>query len=406
MINVAMAQIRFLMQAAVVGTLAGAGICAVQSDGIAAQLATSAPHRDVASAFDEAMSGWMAKYGVQRGSIAVMRNDRLAFAVGYGGRGANERIPVWSLSKAITALCIANLVNDGKLRFDDPIGPLLSPVFQRFEQPADERLGRITVGQLLSHRSGIPRAFGRNSFAPGVAEALQRYEPRQASVDMLMPEIMKLSLARPPGEGYEYSNVGYILLGKIVETATGKRYESACGERVLAKAGIKEIPSFDKSWGGLTYSAGGWAMSGPEYLGFARLLRAKQSPLLVKDTRSFLETTDSKWINDRHVIASTLGINVRPLRSGLYNLFHMGAWTWHQDNAAGGAINEKRGTYFVLTGDGVGWFASFDGVNSDGDTQAMTDLDAALFRAHNEVSVWPDRDQFAAMGVGRVSKGR
>jgi hypothetical protein len=52
----------------------------VQSDVIAALMSTSAPHRDVAGAFDEAMRGWMTKYGVQRGSIAVMHNDRLAYA--------------------------------------------------------------------------------------------------------------------------------------------------------------------------------------------------------------------------------------------------------------------------------------------------------------------------------------
>jgi CubicO group peptidase (beta-lactamase class C family) len=250
MVNVAMAQIRFLMQAAVVGTLVDAGICTVQSDGMAAQLATSASHRDVAAAFDEAIRGWMAKYGVQRGSIAVMHNNRLAFAAGYGGRGANERIPVWSLSKAITALCIATLVSDGKFRFDDPIGPLLSPVFQRFGQPADERLGRITVGQLLSHRSGIPRAFGRNSFVPGVAEVLRRYEPREASVDMLMPEIIKLSLARPPGEGYEYSNVGYILLGKIIETAAGKPLNRPAESGFSQRQGSRRSPPSTKAGAG------------------------------------------------------------------------------------------------------------------------------------------------------------
>ena len=50
--------------------------------------------------FDDTMRTWTATHHVPRSSIAVMRNDRLMFAAGYGGRGASDRLPVWSLSKA------------------------------------------------------------------------------------------------------------------------------------------------------------------------------------------------------------------------------------------------------------------------------------------------------------------
>jgi CubicO group peptidase (beta-lactamase class C family) len=83
-----------------------------------------------AELFDDAMRTWRAAHGVSRASVAVMHDDRLVFAAGYGGRGANERVPVWSLSKAITALCIATLIRDGRLSFLDPIGRLLAPIFQ------------------------------------------------------------------------------------------------------------------------------------------------------------------------------------------------------------------------------------------------------------------------------------
>jgi CubicO group peptidase (beta-lactamase class C family) len=58
--------------------------------------------------FDLIMQRWMAAHGVTRGSLAVMLDCRLVSAAGYGGRGVNERVPLWSLSKAITALCIAS----------------------------------------------------------------------------------------------------------------------------------------------------------------------------------------------------------------------------------------------------------------------------------------------------------
>jgi CubicO group peptidase (beta-lactamase class C family) len=101
-----------------------------------------------------------------------MRDNRLIFSAGYGGRGANERVPVWSLSKVITAVCIASFIKEGRLGLNDPIGPLLKPAFARFGEPEDERLTRVTVAQILSHRSGIPRAIDDNLFAPGLVQLL------------------------------------------------------------------------------------------------------------------------------------------------------------------------------------------------------------------------------------------
>jgi CubicO group peptidase (beta-lactamase class C family) len=75
----------------------------------------------------------------------VMRANRLVFSAGYGSRGANERVPVWSLSKAITAVCIASFIKEGRLRLNDPIGPVLAPVIAKFGEPNDEPLARISV---------------------------------------------------------------------------------------------------------------------------------------------------------------------------------------------------------------------------------------------------------------------
>src|SRR5262249_27258836 len=162
---------------AAVATLTGVVMTLAALAGAVVQSGAKAPDVAAGSAFDAAMRGWMAAHGVSRGSIAVMRDNRLVFAAGYGGRGATERVGIWSLSKAVTGVCIATLVQDNKLRFDDPVGPLLGPVFSKFGQPADERLRRVTVAQLLTHRSGLPRSGSGNKFAPGVAEALRANAP-------------------------------------------------------------------------------------------------------------------------------------------------------------------------------------------------------------------------------------
>jgi CubicO group peptidase (beta-lactamase class C family) len=128
------------------------------------------------------------------------------------------------MPKDVTALCLATLIQDQKLRFEDPIGPLLEPVFMKYGEPADERLRNITVAQLLTHRGGLPYAFSDGSrFAPGAVELLQRRPLSETKVDMLMPAIFKLGLATDPGSKHIYSNVGYLLLGQIIETARGIR---------------------------------------------------------------------------------------------------------------------------------------------------------------------------------------
>jgi CubicO group peptidase (beta-lactamase class C family) len=372
-------------------------VCAMQISGASGQPPTA--HASVADLFDRAMREWKASFGVSRASVAVMRDNRLIFSAGYGGRGTNERVPVWSLSKAITAVCIASFIKEGRLGLNDPIGPVLKPVFVRFGEPEDERLARVTVAQLLSHRSGIPRAIDDNLFAPGLVQLLRERPPREATIEMLMPQIMKMSLVRAPGTDFEYTNMGYVLLGQIIEALSGKRYEIACAERVLAKVGIKDSPSLDRDWGGIMYAASGWALSGPEYLAFARLLHSRPQSLFTPETTEFLQSSDGKWMNAERTLAYTLGVIIRPVVGSSPNFLHAGGHNWNQNDAAGGPINEARGTSFLLAGDGTAWFASYDGLTAGTNPEATKELDQAFWRARDSVSAWPQHDQFLSMGI-------
>jgi CubicO group peptidase (beta-lactamase class C family) len=85
--------------------------------------------------FERVMRDWIDRRGVGRASLAVMKDDRLVLAVGYNGRAAAERVPIWSLSKAITATCIAALAGEGRLHLDDTIGTLLPRRFADFSDP-------------------------------------------------------------------------------------------------------------------------------------------------------------------------------------------------------------------------------------------------------------------------------
>jgi CubicO group peptidase (beta-lactamase class C family) len=352
-----------------------------------------------AGLFDMIMQRWMAAHSVPRSSLAVICDDRLVVAAGYGGRGVNERVPIWSLSKAITALCIASFIRQGKLRLDDPIGPHLAPAFARFGQPADARLARVSVAQLLSHRSGLPRAIDGNLFAPGLVQLLRECPLSEARVDMLMPLILKSRLVRAPGVEFEYTNMGYLLLGQIIEGLAAQGYEDACAKRVLAVAGVRG-PKLDADWGGIMQAASGWALSGPEYLAFIRLLRVRPPNLFTRDVAEFLCTPDGKWMAPEQAAAYTLGVVIE--RAGP-TFCHSGGHNWKQDDAAGGPIDEARGTSFVLLPDGIAWFASYDGLSAGTNPQATTALREELCRACEQVRPCPVIDNFPGFGIGPVS---
>jgi CubicO group peptidase (beta-lactamase class C family) len=352
-----------------------------------------------AELFGTTMRRWMAAHSVTCGSIAVMCDNRLVFAAGYGGRGLNERVPIWSLSKAITALCVASFIREGRLQLDDPIGPGLAPTFARFGQPVDSRLARITVAELLSHRSGIPRAADDNLFAAGLVQLLRECPLSVATIEMPMPSILSARLVRDPGVAFEYTNMGYLLLGQIIEVLAGQPYQDACARRVLAPAGV-ENPRLDANWGGIMQAASGWALSGPEYLAFARLLRLRPPGLFNRETAEFLCIPDEKWMSSERSAAYTLGVVIEGPGP---TFLHSGGHNWKQDDAVGGPIDEARGTSFVLLPDGIAWFASYDGLSAGTDPQATEELRQELAQTCRQVRPCPAIDNFPSLGIGPVS---
>jgi len=261
----------------------------------------------------------------------------------------------------------------------------------------------VTVGQLLSHRSGLPGHGPWGGFAPRVHSLLQLARPDELRANMVTPAILGLRLEAAPGERYEISDLNYLLLGEIIETKAGKPYTDACRERVLDRAGIDNA-NLAPRWGALTWAANGWALSGPEYLAFARLLRPQKPDPLGESGRAWLDDPEGKWTDATHARAYTLGVFLRPL-DGSAVIWHWGSWSWHQEDAAGGPINVRAGALFFARPDGTAVFASFDGVAPDRDGPVVQDLDRALYQDAEAVTTWPDGDLFATMGISPVRAG-
>ena len=82
------------------------------------------------ASFDSILKGWMTEHQVAAASLAVMKDGRIVATSGYGGMNANSPARIASLSKAITAVCIARLVDQGRLSFTTTLGAVLAKTFQ------------------------------------------------------------------------------------------------------------------------------------------------------------------------------------------------------------------------------------------------------------------------------------
>jgi D-alanyl-D-alanine carboxypeptidase len=130
----------------------------------------------------------------------------------------------YSMSKTITAAAVLQLVEAQRLGLDDSIGRYVEA------QPYGPD---VTVRQLLSHTSGVP-----NPIPLGWVHAAARHHTfdEAAALATVMRDHPRLSF--PPGTKYAYSNIGYWLLGPIVERASGETFPSYVREHVLEPLGI------------------------------------------------------------------------------------------------------------------------------------------------------------------------
>src|SRR5262249_32945465 len=117
-----------------------------------------------------------------------------------------------SLSKAITAVCVAKLIDEHKLSLNDKLGTVLARDFQRYGQPVDPRLKAITIAQLLSHRAGIARRVAADA----------------QTLETAFAQTVGTPLVTDPGTEFAYSNSGYLLLGFVARSLSGEAYQKQC----------------------------------------------------------------------------------------------------------------------------------------------------------------------------------
>ena len=222
-----------------------------------------APARE--EALVAAFQAWIEEHGVKKAALVMRSADPASVVeIGVGRQDQSQRVLLASLSKAMTGPCIGQLLATARLRLETTVCDALRPFFATHGEPADPRIKSATVAQLLEHRAGFAAA-PRDLMTPSAMELLQRRKsPATVSLQELLAATLTVPLQSAPGEAFRYSNVGYLVLGAIVEVVTGENYEHFCARTVLQPAGIKD-GGLDPDW--RSFSAfGGWRLSGAEYL--------------------------------------------------------------------------------------------------------------------------------------------
>jgi CubicO group peptidase (beta-lactamase class C family) len=196
----------------------------------AAQSQAQTADKDLSVQIDKLLSD-VYKPGAPGAAVLVKKQGRVILRKGYGLANLELNVPVepdmvfrlGSITKQFTAVSILMLAEEGKLSLQDEITKFLP------DYPAQGKT--ITVENLLTHTSGIKSYTDLEEWLP-----LQRK-------DMTVAEIIDLAKNKPmefaPGERWKYCNSGYILLGAIIEKASGKTYADFLQERIFGPLGMK-----------------------------------------------------------------------------------------------------------------------------------------------------------------------
>ena len=190
---------------------------------------------------DAQLRPYLSRYDLPAVAAAVVRRGDVIAAGAAGTRRAGtdtpvtlrDRFHIGSDTKAMTALLAGMFVEAGKLRWDSTVGeqfPELSATISR-------GLGAVTLPQLLSHTSGMP-----NDNATFTKLVLQSYGENGNLDDVrawLVRQWCTQPLVATPGTTFAYSNMGFVMVGAILERLGGKTWEELIVEHVFTPLGLR-----------------------------------------------------------------------------------------------------------------------------------------------------------------------
>jgi CubicO group peptidase (beta-lactamase class C family) len=195
------------------------------------------------------------------GSVLVARDGKVIFSKGYGSANLEWDIPnspaakfrLGSITKQFTAACILLLEERGKLRVEDPV--------KKHMPDAPAAWDKVTIFNLLTHTSGIPSFTGFPDY--------QSTEATATTPEQLVARFRDKPLEFQPGEKWNYSNSGYVLLGYSIEKISHQSYSQFVQENMFNPLGMQDS-GYDSNSAVIAHRASGYepGPKGPTNAGY------------------------------------------------------------------------------------------------------------------------------------------
>ncbi|MBZ5505561.1 MAG: serine hydrolase [Acidobacteriia bacterium] len=198
------------------------------------------------------------------GSVLVAQNGKILLDKGYGFANLEWEIPnspaskfrLGSITKQFTAASIMLLEERGKLKIEDPV--------KKYMADAPAAWDKITIFHLLTHTSGIPSFTSFPDYRSREAEAI--------TPEKLVAWFRDKPLEFQPGEKWNYSNSGYVLLGYLIERISGQTYSDFVQKNIFTPLGMKDS-GYDSNSLIIPHRASGYTPGegGPVNAGFVHM---------------------------------------------------------------------------------------------------------------------------------------
>lgn len=198
---------------------------------------------------DDQVTQFMETWNIPGAAVAITKDEKLVYNRGFGyadqqhseAAQPNNLYRIASVSKPVTAIAVMKLIQEGKLSMTDTVfgkGKILDQPYY-LGVITDERLYSVTVQELLEHTSGWDRTVPCDGyphsdpafFPTHVTAVLGEANPVGDST-LIKFSLLK-GLHHEPGTSYSYSNIGYLVLGKVIEKVSGMSYENYVKSAIL-----------------------------------------------------------------------------------------------------------------------------------------------------------------------------
>tara|TARA_R110002111_G_scaffold234274_3_gene295303 strand:+ start:22043 stop:24112 length:2070 start_codon:yes stop_codon:yes gene_type:complete len=382
---------------------------------------------------DNSIKAFLQEHHPPGAAVAVSYRGRLVYARGFGYADLELKQPVQpesqfriaSISKPITAVAIMKLIEQKKLILDAKVFDILNDYQTPLAEPdVDPRLKEITIRQLLNHTAGWDRSVSFDPMFRSVDFANQLGKAPPAETGDIIQIMLKQPLDFNPGQRYAYSNFGYCLLGRVIETVTGLPYhdyvqqeicsplkmsQTQLGKTLLQYRKKNEVKYYSPRRGASVFSPknqepvpapygawyleamdshGGWVASATDLVRFATAFNLPdQCPVLKASTIA-------------QMIERPAGLAGYDPDGKPKDTYYACGWMVRPIDTAGNTNNWHNGalpgtsTLLVRRLDRINWAILFNTRHGKDQKNLSSSIEGPMHQWINQIEHWPEKDQF------------